>query len=329
MKFIANNIILPIVLGACLAFILGTVHAQVTPFQGGTGVANNNAATLTRSGNHALTLTTTGATGLTLPTSGTVCASGNACSGTTITATTGFVSYQMGFSPVTTDVILSKYASKQLLISGDGTGAGANVGWIIGKWNGGNSSAIYSSLVTPSNTNYAFLADASTSQFNATTTMLFNINDGTKLSLNSTAGQGATITAGTATTDVNALNITQTWNEGSTAFTAIRANITNTNSAATTKLLDLRIGDVSYFNITKDGVIATNVGYFDLAYNTGMNVSSSQVTLAANNVIGLTLTTTAFSFASAVVTPASSGTRYLCIDTSGVVSSSASACSGT
>lgn len=39
---------------------------------GGTGVANNAAATLTRSGNHALTLTTTNTTGLTLPTTGTL-----------------------------------------------------------------------------------------------------------------------------------------------------------------------------------------------------------------------------------------------------------------
>lgn len=39
---------------------------------GGTGAANNAAATLTRSGNHALTLTTSGTTSLTLPTSGTV-----------------------------------------------------------------------------------------------------------------------------------------------------------------------------------------------------------------------------------------------------------------
>ncbi len=39
---------------------------------GGTGVANNVAATLTRSGNHALTLTTTNTTGVTLPTTGTL-----------------------------------------------------------------------------------------------------------------------------------------------------------------------------------------------------------------------------------------------------------------
>jgi hypothetical protein len=40
--------------------------------KGGTGVANNDAATLTRSGNHDLTLTTTATTSLTLPTTGTL-----------------------------------------------------------------------------------------------------------------------------------------------------------------------------------------------------------------------------------------------------------------
>lgn len=44
----------------------------VAPSKGGTGVANNDAATLTRSGSHALTLTTTAPTSLTLPTTGTV-----------------------------------------------------------------------------------------------------------------------------------------------------------------------------------------------------------------------------------------------------------------
>jgi len=44
----------------------------VAPSKGGTGVANNDAATLTRSGNHALTVTTTAPTNVTLPTTGTV-----------------------------------------------------------------------------------------------------------------------------------------------------------------------------------------------------------------------------------------------------------------
>ena len=51
--------------------ILTTANA-VTPNQGGTGVANNNASTLTISGNFATTLTVSGITSVTLPTSGTL-----------------------------------------------------------------------------------------------------------------------------------------------------------------------------------------------------------------------------------------------------------------
>lgn len=48
------------------------ITGTIAPSKGGTGVANNDAATLTRSGNHALTLTTTNTTGVTLPTTGTL-----------------------------------------------------------------------------------------------------------------------------------------------------------------------------------------------------------------------------------------------------------------
>jgi hypothetical protein len=51
---------------------LSNVSGTLSPANGGTGVANNAAATFTRSGSHALTLTTSGTTGLTLPTTGTV-----------------------------------------------------------------------------------------------------------------------------------------------------------------------------------------------------------------------------------------------------------------
>lgn len=47
-------------------------EAALDPSRGGTGISNNAAATLTRSGNHALTLTTTNTTGVTLPTTGTL-----------------------------------------------------------------------------------------------------------------------------------------------------------------------------------------------------------------------------------------------------------------
>lgn len=47
-------------------------EAAISPTRGGTGVSNNVAATLTRSGDHALTITTTATTSVTLPTSGTL-----------------------------------------------------------------------------------------------------------------------------------------------------------------------------------------------------------------------------------------------------------------
>ena len=49
-----------------------TLSGTLGPANGGTGVANNAASTLTISGNYATTLTVTGATGVTLPTSGTL-----------------------------------------------------------------------------------------------------------------------------------------------------------------------------------------------------------------------------------------------------------------
>jgi hypothetical protein len=48
------------------------LSGAMAPSKGGTGVANNDAATLTRSGNHALTVTTTATTNVTLPTTGTL-----------------------------------------------------------------------------------------------------------------------------------------------------------------------------------------------------------------------------------------------------------------
>ena len=48
------------------------VTGTIAPSKGGSGVANNDAATLTRSGNHAVTLTTTNTTSVTLPESGTL-----------------------------------------------------------------------------------------------------------------------------------------------------------------------------------------------------------------------------------------------------------------
>ena len=73
-----------------------------------------------------------------------------------------------------------------------------------------------------------------------------------------TAGAGPAITAGTATTNVNALSVTQEWSQVATTFTGIFANFTNTASAGTTKPLDIQVGGISYLNMGVDGNLVIN-----------------------------------------------------------------------
>ena len=75
------------------------------------------------------------------------------------------------------------------------------------------------------------------------------------------AGTGLAIAAGTATTDVNALNISQTWNAAGVAFTAFKLNATNTSSHASTLLMDLQVGGTSLYKVNKAGYF-TAVGGF-------------------------------------------------------------------
>ena len=76
----------------------------------------------------------------------------------------------------------------------------------------------------------------------------------TKMSEGSAAGAGLTIAAGTATTNVNALSVTQTWNNAGVTFTAITADITN-SASITGNLMDLKAGGNSKFKVDVGGVV--------------------------------------------------------------------------
>ena len=69
------------------------------------------------------------------------------------------------------------------------------------------------------------------------------------------AGQGLLCAAGTATTDVNALSTTQTWNNAGVTFTAKKTNVTSTASAALSLLEDWQVGGVSKASINKAGTV--------------------------------------------------------------------------
>ena len=215
-------------------------------------------------------------------------------------STTGFAA---------SDLFLSRYAAKQLIISGDGIGTASGMtGWILGN--------------------------------NATTVSLLTHSARPTepiITLAATLGSGLAITAGTAGTDVNALSVTQAWNAAGVTFTGIKSTTTWTAAAAGSKLVDIIQDSSSAFSILG---VASGLNGLSLqmgATTVGPTISAQgeanvPITVTSKGTGPVTLNATgsgSLTFGSGIVAPAASGTRYLCISTTGVVTSSAAVCSGT
>jgi len=87
--------------------------------------------------------------------------------------------------------------------------------------------------------------------------------------LGSTTLSGATITA-----DSPVINASQTWNNGAVTFTGLKFNATDTASNAASLLMDLQVGTVSQFNVSKAGVVNVRGNILPSADN-GINIGSN------------------------------------------------------
>lgn len=140
--------------------------------------------------------------------------------------------------------------------------------------------------------NQALSGDAALSSAGALTLATVNSNVGSFTNANITVdakgrvtaaangtGGGATapltLAGGTVTADAPPLTLTQTWNNSGVTFTGYLVNITNTASAAASKLLDLQVGGTSMFAVKKDGelylntnLITSNGSAGELKFNT-------------------------------------------------------------
>jgi hypothetical protein len=67
------------------------------------------------------------------------------------------------------------------------------------------------------------------------------------------------------TSSTPALDISQTWNDGSTTFGLINAAVTDTNSQAASRLIDISVGSNSKLLLRKDGALALNTGTIEAA----------------------------------------------------------------
>ena len=72
---------------------------------------------------------------------------------------------------------------------------------------------------------------------------------------NNTLGLGG----GTITASDPIIDMAQTWNNGAVAFTALKANVTDTASAAGSLLMDLQVGGSSRFKVNKTGEVVLGV----------------------------------------------------------------------
>lgn len=96
------------------------------------------------------------------------------------------------------------------------------------------------------------------------------------------AGDGLAIAAGTATTDVNALNVTQTWNAAGVTFTAIKHVITDTasaNGSLAFQILGGASGTTNIFSIDRAGSVA--VGNVTNSLVAGQLCTANSVRVAA------------------------------------------------
>jgi hypothetical protein len=90
----------------------------------------------------------------------------------------------------------------------------------------------------------------------------------------------------------NIFDLVDTWNAGATTFTAIKMNVTDTASAAGSLLMDLQVGGVSQFRVSKGGRLTAQTltiglgGQTAVATNTalGFDVLNNASLTGANNV---------------------------------------------
>lgn len=75
----------------------------------------------------------------------------------------------------------------------------------------------------------------------------------------------------------NIYDLTDTWNNVATTFTAVKMNVTDTASAAGSLLMDLQVGGASQFSVTKGGKITAQTLTIGLG---------GQTTVASNTAVG-------------------------------------------
>jgi len=139
------------------------------------------------------------------------------------------------------------------------TGGGANP--VLARYDGTNWRVVASSVVTAGGSGSPG-GSAGNIQYNQSGS--FGGMSGTSWD---DTNRALTLTGATVTTSNPILDLSQTWNAGAVAFTALKLNVTNTASAAGSLLADLQVGAASKFSVDVAGKLST--GFVSVATGSG------------------------------------------------------------
>jgi len=121
-------------------------------------------------------------------------------------------------------------------------------------------------------------------------------NDSSRLSAGSSftynPNYGSVVLTGgniTTTTPYQVLNLSQTWNNASGIYTGVQLNITDTNSSASSKLVDLQVDTTTVVDVFKDGAVTLNSGYTVSGLPSGTVGQIARVTDANSPTVGATV----------------------------------------
>lgn len=83
---------------------------------------------------------------------------------------------------------------------------------------------------------------------------VLEINSGTASAYRDLTLRSLFAVGGTITASAPGISVTQTWNNGSESFTAMKVNVTATAAASTSYLAEFQTGGTTYFSVRKDGL---------------------------------------------------------------------------
>lgn len=86
---------------------------------------------------------------------------------------------------------------------------------------------------------------------------------------------------------MNIYDLSDVWNAGGTTFTAVKMNVTDTASAATSMLIDLQVGGTSQFHVLKNGAIHTKRSNYNITNTNAASILVSNYSLTGSDATSM------------------------------------------